>query len=273
MSLGEFQPYELSDESIALRKQQELSVQPFIPKGMKLIEIQFKDDDPKPISFTYCHEEDNERYTSGYLKLTPYGIKLNILEEMKRNNILNIQDRMKYSFDTYKTNNKWQQTVKSIALDYVENFNYENWFVITGISGSGKTHISTSVIFGLASKGIKVDYVSWVKFKNDLKNDLSEAGSRIHFLKKKPILYIDDFLKTGKDGENPSNYDLEVATEIIWGRYDLGLPTIISCEYDVQNTINRWNRGLAYRLVEGSNKYLIEIGNDDKRNFRKHGEL
>lgn len=272
VNLGEFKLYELSDEEKQEEKLKEDYVKQFLPEGMQIKNIQQDDDHAKPYSFTYCREDEDKRMTQGYIQYTEYGIKLQILEQMKRNGIYNIQDRLKYSFETYQTNEKWQETVKQLSQDYVKSFNKHSWLAITGISGSGKSHISTSIIFGLASKGIKTDYVSWVSFMSSLKNDLDNAGSNVHYLKTRQVLYIDDFLKTTKDNEEPSNYDLGVARDVIWYRHDNGLPTILSSEYDFETTVNRWNKGLAYRIIENTGKYLIAIGNDDKRNFRKHGE-
>ena len=270
---GQFQYYDLTEEEKEFKQKQEEYVKPFIPKDMKLIRINQKEGHKFPYSFTYCPIDEDVRFHSGYYTLTPYGIKLDILEEMKRNNIVNIQKRREYSFDTYIDKENWQKAIKKNAMDYVDNFDGNKWFAITGISGSGKSHIATSVVFGLASRGIKVDYISWVHFKNTLKNDLNDAGSKTNYIMTRPILYIDDFLKVGVDEKAPTSFELEQAVNIIWYRYDNNLPTIISTEFDLEVDINNFSRAIAGRIIEMAKGYTNVIGNDSNRNYRLHGDF
>lgn len=276
-NFGTFKKVEISKEEQEIIKQQEEYCKQFLPKDTELVSIFQDEDDVKPTRFTYIQKGlENANYHAPYIKYTEYGIKKNILAEMRRNGVADLHLRKGYSFDNYTTKDKWQQEVKANAMKYVKEFNTDDyksnkWFVISGISGSGKTHIATSVIFGLASKSVMTSYVSWVTLKNDLKNDLTGAPYIIENLKKRAVLYIDDFMKVGIDETRPSTYEMEVLLNIIAYRYDRELPTIISSERDIETEMMTINRAVAGRIIEKSRGFMNIIGNEEKRNYRIHG--
>lgn len=255
------QSYELSDEEKKTQQQLDNYCKQYLTGSYQYKRYMLEENDKLPIAFIV---EDELGYESRIT--TPYGVKKEILHEMKTNNMLKLQRLKEYSFDTYETPNKWQAKIKQNAIDYADNFNGNDWFVITGETGSGKSHICTSMVFRLASRGIKTRYVSWLTFKNSLKADINNSKSKIHVLKGYPVLYIDDFLKTGDD-QSPTSYDLEVATEILWHRYENGLPTILSTEYDFSK-IAGFNNAMVGRINQMANGYTNRIGNDPARNWR-----
>lgn len=271
MIIPTFKKVELTKQEKEVIKQNEDYCKQYLPKNTMLLKYTKNENDTLPISFRYIEKEEYNKYAIGEFKFTPYGIKKEILKEMKRNNILNIQERRNYSFDSFTTKQKWQKELKENAIKYVKDFN-NKWFTVSGVSGSGKSHICTSIVFGLASKGIMVSYISWVDFKNQLKNNLDDAHSMIYNIKQKPVLYIDDFLKTGLDENRPTNYELESAVDIIWHRYTNDLPTIISTELDIEKEMMLINKAIAGRIVEMSKGYLNVIGNSNNRNYRIKGE-
>ena len=270
ISLTSLNHYELSEEEIELDRKQREECSKYLPKDYTIKNIEFKDN-LKPISFTAIHK-DEPKFAPGISIMTPYGVKLELVRKMKNNGLLNLQERMEYSFDNYTTKLEWQRKAKEIAMKYVKDYDGKKWFTITGKTGSGKTHLATSIIFGLAGKGIEVEYLSWVDYIHLLKSDFTQEPSRIHFMANVPILYIDDFLKTGTDDSAPRDYDMRVARTIIWNRHDRGLVTIISSEYDLMTDMKLHNEALAGRLVENSKEYIIQIGNEENRNYRFFGK-
>lgn len=253
--------FELSDEEKKQEKQYENYCKQYITKGYTYKRYLLEENDKIPVAFIV---EDEMGYESRVT--TPYGVKKEILHEMKHNNMLKLQRIKEYSFDNYETNEEWQKKIKQNAIDYADNFDGNKWFVIMGITGSGKSHICTSMIFRLAGRGVKTRYVSWLSFKNELKADLDSSKSKIYVLKDYPVLYIDDFLKTGNDG-TPTAYDLEVATEILWHRYENNLPTILSTEYDFSKVAG-FNNAMVGRINQMAEGYVNSIGNDEKRDWR-----
>lgn len=255
------QSYELSNEEKKQKQQLDNYCKQYVSDNHKYKRYILEENDKLPVAFIV---EDEIGYEARIT--TPYGVKKSILHEMKNNNLLELQKIKDYSFDTYETPNEWQKKIKQNAKDYADNFDGNSWFVINGGTGSGKSHICTSMIFRLAGKGIKTRYVSWLTFKNELKADLDNSKSKIYVVKHFPVLYMDDFLKTGDD-KPPTSYDLEVATEILWHRYENNLPTILSTEYDFA-TIAGFNNAMVGRINEMSKGYINRIGNDPERNWR-----
>lgn len=255
------QRFELTEEEKQQKQQFDNYCKQYMNGNYKYKRYMLEENDSKPSAFIVEDEMGYEvRIT------TPYGVKKSILHEMRVNNILNLAKTKEYSFETYEANEEWQKQIKQNAKDYADNFDGNSWFLITGITGSGKSHICTSMVFRLASRCIKTRYVSWLTFKNELKGDLNNAKSKVHAVKQFPVLYIDDFLKTGND-EPPTSYDLEVATEIIWHRYENNLPTILSTEYDLTKVAN-FNTAMVGRINQMASGYINMIGDDEARDWR-----
>ena len=64
---------------------------------------------------------------------------------IERSGLLDVIAR--YTFDAYKTNNSRLKGIKAAAQRYAEQAENE-WFVIIGRPGSGKTHICTAISAG-----------------------------------------------------------------------------------------------------------------------------
>ena len=134
----------------------------FLPLGYEITRINQREGEPYPNSFFIKEKDSNDNILIGSLVETEYGIKKEIHREMINSGLGDVQSKFKYSFDTYETKEQYQVNAKTIALAYVENYNHKDWFMIQGISGSGKSHLSTSIVYALASKGVRARYVSWV---------------------------------------------------------------------------------------------------------------
>lgn len=256
-----FQLYKLTEEEKKEKQRLDNYCKQYVGKNHKYKRYLLEENDKFPVAFIV---EDEMGYEARIT--TPYGVKKSILHEMRANNLLKLQRIKEYSFDTYETKEEWQKKIKENAISYADNFDGNSWFVIAGITGSGKSHICTSMIFRLASRGIKTRYISWLQFKNDLKADIDNSKSKIHIIKNYPVLYIDDFLKTGND-DTPTSYDLEVATEILWHRYENNLPTILSTEYDLSKVAN-FNQAMVGRINQMADGYINLIGEDERRDWR-----
>ena len=262
-----FYKREISEEEQALIDKRIAYCNKFVPKGYKILNIIKKDNEDLPSAFTVVKEDDEDRYTDGILVYTEYGIKKNIHRDMINSGLGDIQAKFKYSFDTYETKERYQKEAKAIAMAYVNDYNNENWFIVHGVSGSGKSHLSTSIVYGLASKGINTKYISWVKFKNTLLDEMNygTANDRILDIINVPVLYIDDFLKTG--GDEPTRYEKDTAHRIIEHRNLKNLVTIISTEWSM-NELLGFNDAMAGRIASNVNGYYYDFGKDKTRNYR-----
>lgn len=231
----------------------------FLKEDEEYVGYRKNDKDALPYAIIFKDEYGQELY-----KHSPYGIKKNILVDMQNDGLANLQEIKGYSFENYQTKNQWQKDILNGAKRFVSDPE-RLWFYIGGETGAGKTHICTSIVFGLASKGLTSKYISWTNFMALLRNDLNNAGERINIVKKQPILYIDDFFKTGKnfEVEKVRDYDSEIARDILWYRYDKNLPTIISTEVTLQE-LSRINDALVGRINENAKGYVFQPLGKDK---------
>lgn len=143
-------------------------------------------------------------------------------------------------------------------------------FYIGGQSGAGKTHICTAIVGEMLKKCIPVIYMSWVDESKDLKakvNDSKAYSSMINKYKNIDVLYIDDFLKAGRN-KAPSDADITLAFEIINYRSKRrDLQTIISSEFDI-GQVSEMDEALGSRISAMAREYCIAIPPDKTKNYR-----
>lgn len=98
-------------------------------------------------------------------------------------------------------------------------------------------------------------------------NDSNEYQRLIEPLKRVQVLYIDDFLKTGK-GDEPTAADLNVAFELLNARYiNQELVTILSTERLIPELLDL-DEAVGSRIYERSKESKIIIDRDVNRNWR-----
>lgn len=162
-----------------------------------------------------------------------------------------------HSFNNFITKFKWQEIFLNSAKDFRKD--PTQLFFMSGIAGSGKTRLCSTLANYLVYKGYSPEYLLWER-------EMAEATDNYRAIDFKkfsmwssiPLLYIDDFLKC-MDNDINKLTDLEkrTARAIINARYNNPkLITIISTELtDVQ--LERIDRSLFSRLKEmATSKYL-----------------
>lgn len=175
----------------------------------------------------------------------------------------------KLTFESYKTTELYQEKIKEIAIDYVNNHKDE-WFTILGQTGAGKTHICTAISQEMIKQGKQFKYLAFAedmgKIITGLKNFDIEINKRARKLlddyMNAEVLYIDDFLKV-----NVRDHIFE----LIDYRYRNNLTTIISSEY-TEKQLFLYDEAVAGRILEKSNIYLSTIEQDSKKNYRMYGK-
>lgn len=182
-----------------------------------------------------------------------------------------------YTFDKFDAHEQWQYSIKQDAMEYAKAPN--NWFVMCGQSGAGKTHLCTAVCREFLLAGRQVRYMLWrddagrIKKANADSSDSEEYARLMHQFKTAPVLYIDDLFKVGKAtdgiGPKPTSADINIAFEILnYRRHNPELLTIISTELTPDELIDV-DEGVAGRICEGSK--VCTISRDRKRNHRLKG--
>jgi len=166
-----------------------------------------------------------------------------------------------------------------IAKDYYQKFMLEKVkeflkepeksIIITGLSGAGKTYLLSSAVVDLINRGFSVDYLKWLekgKYLKSIINDPETYQKEIQKYKNAPILYIDDFLKVGKN-EAPTSADISLAFEILDHRKENNLPTMISSERSLPEILT-FDEAIGGRIMEIC-KIRVELKEfDNVQNFR-----
>lgn len=229
----------------------------FIPKGCTYVRYSKNDKHKFPYGLIY-HDGNQEVF-----KLTPYGVKIEILHDMKESGLANIQEEKDYKFETYTTEHEWQKHFKAQAIKYVNEFDHKKWFYIAGETGAGKSHLCTSIVFGLASKGISTRYISYPEFLSRMRNNIASAGDMIVGVKNADVLYIDDFLKTiGNTGE-VTTFEGRQIIDLVWYRFNNNMPTIISTELKLSQLENI-DSALRGRILEASGEFVLQAHGKEK---------
>ncbi len=198
----------------------------------------------------------------------------NSIMRMKRSGLKDIIKD--YTFDKYETNEPWQKTLKSAAMEYAKN--PDGWFFLGGQSGCGKTHLCTATCREFLLAGKRVQYMLWRDDVVAIKANVNEGevyNKLIDRFKTADVLYIDDLFKTGKvdNGyQKPTAADVNVAFEIINYRYNNpALVTIISSELTEDEILDIYE-ATGGRIYERAKK-AFSIGKDRKKNYRIKGAV
>lgn len=164
-------------------------------------------------------------------------------------------------FDNFTVKDKWQERARNMCMDFADN--PKGWLLLSGQSGSGKTHLCTAVAKSLIDKGMIVTYVLYRDSMTKLKpmnGNSYDAERLMRKLKNAEVLYIDDLFKGGV-----TDADVRLMFELIDHRYRAKSITIISTELTIDD-IEEVDEAIAGRIMELSKKVMIK--KDKIRNFR-----
>lgn len=179
----------------------------------------------------------------------------------------------RHTFDRFQTPEQWQARAKKLAQEYAAA--PKGWFVASGASGSGKTHLCTAICKKLLDDGRSVRYELWREISRQLK--ASALDGKVHSklfasLKDVEVLYLDDFLKTAR-GNRPSGADIVLAFDIIAARYNTKSLTLLSTELAVDELLSL-DVALGSRIYEmchNGAQYLSFAGDD--KNWRLRSDV
>ena len=178
-----------------------------------------------------------------------------------------------YTFDKFQTESPWQEAVKNSALKFLEDHD-RKWFFIGGQVGAGKTHLCTAIVGEFLNRGISAKYMLWRDEALKLKavvNDDTAYSNLIKPLKTVPVLYIDDFFRTGNDETGrkkaPTQGDINVAFELINYRYNNNLATVLSSELTVDQILF-FDEAVGSRIYQRTKEYHWDIAKDPHKNYR-----
>lgn len=219
-------------------------------------------DCPKCLNRGYIHVVDE----LGMFKVQDCEcmIRRRNIKRLERSGLKDMVER--YTFDTWQTPERWQQKFKELAQQYVSE--QDGWFLTSGQSGSGKTHLCTAICSEFLAKGLDTRYMLWrdvaVEAKAVVNDDVAYARI-VGPLKSVRVLYIDDLFKTGK-GQTPTVADVNLAFEILNSRYnDKEKLTVLSTERSIDELLDI-DEAVGSRIYERSKGYRLNFS--QKQNWR-----
>ena len=174
------------------------------------------------------------------------------------------------TWDGWETPEHWQHSSLDMAQKYVDSVlsGGTPWFMISGVPGSGKTRLCTTIFRAIVEGGKRGLYISWRDFARKAKSAGTDGdGFEAVVLpaKKTPVLYLDDFWK---GSVNPA--DVNLAFELLNARYASQLPTILSSEHTLEAII-RGDEAIGSRLYEMSEGFYIDCSRAKNwRTMRRH---
>lgn len=149
------------------------------------------------------------------------------------------------TFEITDTNRK----AAAAAQRYAENFDAllpkagqpepgRNGLFISGPTGTGKTHLAAAIANHLIAQGKPVVCMTMIDLLERIRRTYSKGdtdeGSVLKIYKTVPLLVIDDIGK-----EPPTEWAISTIYNIINGRYEAYLPTIVTTNYDTATLIGR----------------------------------
>ena len=161
----------------------------------------------------------------------------------------------RYTFENYKTPTPKHGAVKKKAEEYCRSD--APAFLISGQSGSGKSHICVAAVNRLIEEGGTAEFLQWRRDAPELKAMLTDNHqdymAKLRRLREAKNLYIDDFLK---GSITPA--DINLAFVIINDRYNSsGRKTIVSTELTAAQLLAA-DEATGGRLLEMARGYVIE---------------
>lgn len=180
------------------------------------------------------------------------------LELIRRSGMADLTER--YTLERWKTPESWHRQAQQLALEYAQEPNGK-WFFMAGPPGTGKSHLCTALCLELLRKGMETRYMLWRDTSVQAKacvNDAEAYKRLVDPLKQVQVLYIDDFLKTGK-GIDATTGDLNLAFEILNSRYaDSKKLTVLSSERNIEQILSM-DEAVGSRIYERTKGYYIPL--------------
>lgn len=155
---------------------------------------------------------------------------------------------LRRTFETFQITND-NQKAASIAKRYADSFGNlipkykqpepgRNGLFIAGPKGTGKTHLAAAIANQLIHQGTPVICMTMIdlleRIKRTFARHVNDEGTVLSLYKTVPLLIIDDMGK-----ETPTEWAVSTIYNIINGRYEAYLPTIVTTNYNDKDLVVR----------------------------------
>lgn len=180
------------------------------------------------------------------------------------------------TFAKYVPKNDKQKEAKKKAIQFTKDFK-DNWLVLTGMTGTGKTHLGIAAWNEVQRENVSKGIVKGIRAEMIVYNDLiakitlgkrfNEEESSFQIIEKYKhvsILLIDDLFR-----DNVNKESVEWIFQILNYRYDNKLTTIITTNHDYFE-LARINEPILGRMHERAQRgiYWAHFEEDKKTNHR-----
>lgn len=175
--------------------------------------------------------------------------------------------------DIKTLNNSEIRKAKQLIINYIRA-NDDSSLLISGRSGTGKTHLAIATLKALFEKGRRIKYIGYHELTNKLKGFAIEPEKREKELlkyQKIEVLLIDDLFKESRTeagvirGITPA--DIRIIYEVINYRYNNNLKTIITTEL-IPSKLAEIDEAITGRIIEMAGNNMIIFRNVDNYRFR-----
>lgn len=174
---------------------------------------------------------------------------------------------LEHTMESFETDFDWQGRMKQKAVDYLNRHWKVNWFYAGGQPGSGKTKLCTAITMEIINRGNEGLYVIWRDLINRVKPIMNTDGymKMIEKYQRVAVLYIDDFFES--HGQ-PTDADVNIASEILKYRYMNSKTTIISSEWTL-DAVLKLDEAIGSRIQELCGPFVLSVAKDDSKNIRR----
>ena len=146
-------------------------------------------------------------------------------------------------FETFEITDE-NRKAALVCRDYAERFKEitsteKNGLFIAGLPGTGKTHLAAAIANELLAKGVPVICMTMIdlltRIRETYQKSIEFEGDVLALYKKVDLLIIDDIGK-----ETPTDWAISTIYNIVNGRYEAALPTIVTTNYSKDELIKRF---------------------------------
>lgn len=155
-----------------------------------------------------------------------------------------------------------QPKAYEVAYKYAMDFENNNGggLLFMGNAGTGKTHLAAAITNYIVSElGIAVKFGNFIDILSDIKKSFRTDDDIVRELKDIPLLVTDDLGK-----ERSSEWSESILYEVINGRYEDYMPTIITTNLTPKQIEKRFGEAVLSRLSEMCTGVLMN-GKDYRR--------
>lgn len=169
-----------------------------------------------------------------------------LVTEIRRESGMSVRF-MQRTFDTFNVDDN-NRVAYTFAKEYAVRFDEQlptqgkaaqskNGLFIMGSPGTGKTHLAAAIANSVMEKGEYVMFGTMIDLLGKIKEMFRYEGGEAEMLRKYktvPLLVIDDIGK-----EPPTDWAVSTIYNIINGRYEACLPTVVTSNYEKTDFITR----------------------------------